>query len=62
MIFVEILSRVRFVLNMKTSSLLLVLGMVAAGAGLLARSYMIGSQESKSEPERPSDSDDQKKS
>ena len=61
-IFVEILSRVRFILNMKTSSLLLVLGMVAAGAGLLARSYMIGSQESKSESERPSDSDDQKKS
>lgn len=42
-ICIEILSRVRFVLNMKTTSLLLVLGMVAAGAGLLARSYMVGS-------------------
>ncbi len=44
-ICVEILSRVRFVLNMKTTSLLLVLGMVAAGAGLLARSYLVGSRE-----------------
>lgn len=43
-ICVEILSRVRFILNMKTTSLLLVLGMVAAGAGLLARSYVIGSR------------------
>lgn len=42
-ICVEILSRVRFVLNMKTTSLLFVLGMVAAGAGLLARSYVVGS-------------------
>lgn len=42
-ICVEILSRVRFALNMKTTSLLLVLGMVAAGAGLLTRSYMVGS-------------------
>ncbi|MDF1714713.1 MAG: hypothetical protein P1U90_20950 [Akkermansiaceae bacterium] len=46
-ICVEILSRVRFVLNMKTTSLLLVLGMVAAGAGLLARSYMVGSRQAK---------------
>ena len=43
-ICIEILSRVRFVLNMKTTSLLLVLGMVAAGAGLLTRSYMVGSR------------------
>ncbi len=43
-ICVEILSRVRFLLTMKTTSLLLVLGMVAAGAGLLARSYMVGSK------------------
>lgn len=46
-ICVEILSRVRFVLNMKTTSLLLVLGMVAAGAGLLARSFVLGSQASR---------------
>ena len=42
-ICVEILSRVRFILRIKTTSLLLVLGMVAAGAGLLARSYVVGS-------------------
>ena len=52
-ICVEILSRVRFVLNMKTTSLLLVLGMVAAGAGLLARSYVVGSRV-------PSKTEDQK--
>ncbi len=38
---IEILSRVRFVLEMKTTHLLLVLGMVAAGAGLILRSYVI---------------------
>ncbi|MEJ6561407.1 MAG: hypothetical protein QNL77_08720 [Akkermansiaceae bacterium] len=40
-IAIEILSRVRFVLEMKTTHLLLVLGMVAAGAGLILRSYVI---------------------
>ena len=44
-ICIEILSRVRFILNMKTTSLLLVLGMIAAGAGLLARSYVVGSRQ-----------------
>jgi len=43
MIGIEIMSRIRFVLDMKTTHLLLVLGMVAAGAGLLARSYLIHS-------------------
>lgn len=38
-IIVEILSRVRFVLNMKTTQLLLIFVMVSAGAGLLARAY-----------------------
>lgn len=38
-IIIEILSRVRFVLNMKTTHLLLIFIMVAAGAGLLARAY-----------------------
>ena len=38
-IVIEILSRVRFVLNMKTTSLLLIFLMIAAGAGLLARAY-----------------------
>ena len=46
LICIEILSRIRFVLNMKTTHLLLVLGMVAAGAGLLARSYVVGSRRS----------------
>ena len=54
-ICVEILSRVRFVLNMKTTSLLLVLGMVAAGAGLLARSYMIGSKRARKAREQKKD-------
>lgn len=42
---IEILSRIRFVLDMKTTHLLLVLGMVAGGAGLLLRSYLINSNE-----------------
>lgn len=36
---VEILSRVQFVLNMKTSHLLLMLGTFAAGTALMFRSY-----------------------
>ena len=35
---------------MKTTHLLLVLGMVAAGAGLLARSYVVGSRLSRGHP------------
>ena len=38
-IVIEILSRVRFVLNMKTTHLLLIFLMIAAGAGFLARAY-----------------------
>lgn len=38
-IIIEILSRIRFVLNMKTTSLLLIFIMMSAGAGLLARAY-----------------------
>lgn len=38
-IIVEIFSRVRFVLNMKTTHLLLIFVMIAAGAGMLARAY-----------------------
>lgn len=38
-IVIEILSRIRFVLNMKTTSLLLIFLMIAAGAGFLARAY-----------------------
>lgn len=50
---IEILSRIRFVLDMKTTHLLLVLGTVAAGAGLLARSYLLGSS-GKDDAERSS--------
>ena len=39
LIVIEILSRIRFVLNMKTTHLLLILLMIAAGAGCLARAY-----------------------
>ncbi len=42
-IAIEILSRIRFILEMKTTHLLLVLGMIAAGAGLILRSYVIAS-------------------
>lgn len=38
-IVIEILSRIRFVLNMKTTHLLLIFLMIAAGAGCLARAY-----------------------
>ncbi|MDP0491306.1 MAG: hypothetical protein Q7Q71_09685 [Verrucomicrobiota bacterium JB023] len=39
MIVIEILSRIRFVLNMKTTHLLLIFVLIAAGAGLIARAY-----------------------
>lgn len=38
-IVIEILSRIRFVLNMKTTHLLLIFVMISAGAGLLAKAY-----------------------
>ena len=57
MICIEILSRVRFILNMKTTHLLLVLAMVAAGAGLLARSYVIGSRRSGDSSDDPTNKD-----
>lgn len=38
-IIIEIFSRIRFVLNMKTTSLLLIFLMISAGAGCLARAY-----------------------
>ena len=48
---VEILSRIRFHLDMKTTYLLLQLGMIAAGAGLMLRSY----REYPGTPEPPSE-------
>lgn len=38
-VVIEIFSRIRFVLNMKTTHLLLIFLMIAAGAGLLAKAY-----------------------
>jgi hypothetical protein len=44
-ITVEILSRVRFLLNMKSSHLLLLMAVFAAGAGMMIRSYRDYSKE-----------------
>ncbi len=41
-IVVEILSRIRFVLDMKTSHLLMILVMIAAGAGMALRAFAQG--------------------
>lgn len=41
-IVIEILSRIRFVLEMKTTHLLLILCMMAAGAGMALRAFAIG--------------------
>jgi len=38
-IVVEILSRIQFLMNMRTSNLLLMMGMVAAGIGMMLRSF-----------------------
>ncbi len=38
-IVIEILSRIQFLMQIKTSNLLLMLGMVAAGIGMMLRSY-----------------------
>jgi hypothetical protein len=39
LIVIEILSRIQFLMNIRTSSLLLMLGMVAAGIGMMLRSF-----------------------
>jgi hypothetical protein len=38
-IVIEIMSRIQFLMNVRTSSLLLMLGMVAAGIGMMLRSF-----------------------
>lgn len=48
-IIVEILSGIRFQMNMKTTSLLLIFVMIAAGAGLLAKAYRSSKSENKGE-------------
>ena len=45
------------VLNIKTTSLLLVLGMVAAGVGLLARGYMVVSRLVEAKADEPNKKD-----
>jgi uncharacterized membrane protein len=45
-IVIEILSRIQFLMQMKTSNLLLMLGMVAAGIGMMLRSFRDGSFDS----------------
>ncbi|MEI8070568.1 MAG: hypothetical protein WCI09_03145 [Planctomycetota bacterium] len=43
-IVIEILSRIQFILNIRTSNLLLMIGMVAAGIGMMLRSFRDASQ------------------
>jgi len=43
-IVIEILSRIQFLLNIRTSNLLLMIGMVAAGIGMMLRSFRDASQ------------------
>ena len=42
LIVIEILSRIQFLMNMRTSNLLLMMGMVAAGIGMMLRSFRDG--------------------
>lgn len=48
-IVIEILSRIRFVLEMKTTHLLMILCMVAAGAGMALRAFAMGRSAGRSE-------------
>jgi hypothetical protein len=43
-IVIEILSRIQFLMDMRTSNLLLMLGMIAAGIGMMLRSFRDASQ------------------
>jgi hypothetical protein len=43
LIIIEVLSRIQFLMNMRTSNLLLMMGMVAAGIGMMLRSFRDGS-------------------
>jgi uncharacterized protein len=55
-VIVEILSRIRFEFSMKTTHLLLILGMIAAGVGMMIRSFREDARtrkiEDKDKPER----------
>lgn len=50
-IVIEILSRIQFLMQMKTSNLLLMLGMVAAGIGMMLRSFRDGSMPGSAPPQ-----------
>jgi hypothetical protein len=39
LIVIEIMSRIQFLMNMRTSNLLLMIGMIAAGIGMMLRSF-----------------------
>jgi hypothetical protein len=47
LIAIEILSRIRFVMNTKVTHLILMLGMIAVGAGLIARAVSINKKNAK---------------
>ena len=55
-IVIEVLSRVRFRMDVKLATLLLILGMIAAGAGMVAKAYRHGARLPDSQP--PSGKDD----
>jgi hypothetical protein len=55
---IEILSRIRFRMDTKVSHLLMILVMIAAGAGLLARAYLtrnVAADRDGGKPEQPND-------
>jgi hypothetical protein len=49
-IVIEILSRIQFLMSIRTSNLLLMLGMIAAGIGMMLRSFRDASPEPPSPP------------
>ncbi|MFM8892731.1 MAG: hypothetical protein ACKOTB_14135 [Planctomycetia bacterium] len=49
-IVIEILSRIQFLMQMRTSNLLLMMGMVAAGIGMMLRSFRDGTLDAPAAP------------
>ena len=56
-IVIEILSRIQFLMQMRTSNLLLMMGMVAAGIGMMLRSFRDGSLDAPAAPAGRDESD-----
>lgn len=52
-VVVEILSRLQFYFNMKTSHLILILGLTAAGVGLMLRGLREAGNAEKENPDKP---------